>query len=126
MKFRFDAAAERWLEGKGFTQEEKEELLGLLDRFEETMKKRETELIIMPKGTSGKVSAFFDLLYFITDEKGIPTCFEESTICIPEEAKRSYKEGMELHELEEEVERIKNIKMARGRMDPRRRGSKYG
>lgn len=126
MKFKFDEAAERWLDEKGFTDSEKEELLELLDRFEENMKKRHTELIILPKGTSGKVAAFFDLLYFITDANGSPTCFEKTFIKVPEEAKQRYKEGMDIHELEEEVERIKNIKLARERMDPKRRGSKYG
>jgi hypothetical protein len=126
MKFEYEKAAGKWLSERGFSEDEKGELLELLNRFEDTMKKHETELIILPKGTSGKVRAFFDLLYSITDANGVPTCFEKTSIRIPSEAIDRFQEGMEIHELEEEAKNIRSAKKARERMDPKRRGSKYG
>jgi hypothetical protein len=126
MKFKYEIAADKWLSERGFSNEEKEELLELLNRFEETMKKHETELIILPKGTSGKVKAFFDLLYAITDADGVPTCFEKTSIRIPGEAIDRFHESMEIAELEDEAQKIRSAKHARERMDPKRRGSKYG
>ena len=126
MKFKFEIATSKWLTEKGFSEAEKEELLELLDRFEDTMKKHKTELIILPKGTSGKVAAFFHLLYEITDANGVPTCFEKTSIRVPSEAIDRFQEGMEIHELEMEAEKIRKAKLGREHSDPRRRGSKYG
>jgi len=126
MKYNYEIAADKWLGERGFSREEKDELLELLNRFEEKMKKHETELLLLPKGTSGKVRAFFDILYSITDAEGIPTCFEKTSIRIPGEAIDRFQEGMDIAELEEEAEKIRSSKQARDRMDPKRRGSKYG
>lgn len=125
MAYHFDKNAEKWLEDKGFTSDEKQELLGLLNRYEGKMKDG-TKNIILPKSTSGKVAAFFDLLFLIKNADGKPMCFEKTSIQIPNEAQDRYSEGMELHELETVVGKLKTAKFARGRMDPRRRSSKYG
>ena len=125
MKLRYEESADTWLDEKGFSKNEKTELIALLERFEEKMKKGKTELILLPKGTSEKVAAFFDLLRTVTDERGSPTCFEETLVRIPKEAKDRYSEGSEIRQLENELEPTKT-KTAKQHMDPRRRGSKYG
>lgn len=126
MKYRFDQAAADWLDEKGFSESEKQELLGLIDRFEDRMKKGKDELVLLPKDTSPKVAAFFDLLYLITDSEGMPLCFEKTTINIPDEAKQRFSEGMEIAELETVVDKLAVSKFGREHADPKRRGSKYG
>ena len=122
-KFRFDDDAEKWLEEKGFSKTEKSELLELLGRFENKMRKKE-ELVILPKNTTSKVASFFDLLYLAREIDGSPACFEKTTVKIPEEVKDRFEESMEIAELEE-AEKTKS-KTAREHTDPKRRGSKYG
>ena len=124
MAYRYDINAEKWLDQKGFNGEEKKELLMLLDRFEGKMKNNEAQHIILPKTTSGKVAAFFDLLYLAKDIDGSPTCFEQTTVKIPDEVKERFEEGMGIKDLEDSEKTT--AKATRDRMYPKRRGSKYG
>jgi hypothetical protein len=126
MKYSFNHAAINWLNSKGFSESEEQELLGLIERFEDQMMKKENELVILPKGTSQKVGAFFDLLYLITDAEGIPMCFEETTIRIPNEAKERFSEGMEIAQLETVVGKMATAKFGKEHSYAKRRGSKYG
>lgn len=125
MKYNFDQAAMNWLASMGFSESEGTELLGLIERFEDQMMKGKNELVILPKDTTAKVGAFFDLLYLITDADGKPMCFEKTTIKIPDEAKERFSEGMEIAELETVIDKLATSKFGREHSDPKRRGSKY-
>jgi hypothetical protein len=126
MKYHFNQNALAWLNSKGFSEPEMLELLELINRFEDQMMKEKNELVILPKGTSKKVAAMFDLLYLITDAKGTPLCFEHTNITIPNEAKERFAEGMEIAELETTIGKLAAAKFGREHSDPKRRGSKYG
>ena len=121
MKYEPTNEAVAWLKEKGFEQNEINHLAELLNRFQSKMNEGNSEFIKLPRNTSKKVGTVFHLLYSITDAEGKPLCFDETTIRIPGEARRNYRDNIELAELEDLMGKLNKAKFARGKMDPRRR-----
>lgn len=124
MALRFNEDAEEWLEGKGFSEGDMEKLLSILATIRRRAEQKAGSLIILPKDTPDNVAAMAYLLEAVTDENGRMLFLgKDGIVEIPDEARESYREGMELQEMEHEAEALRKTRMARGRMDPRKRSS---
>jgi hypothetical protein len=115
-----------WLKENGFSEDDIDELTGVLNVIE-TRKKKDGSEIRMPKEDSLRVSTLVSLLESITDAEDRPICFEESgLINIPDEAMQYFEEDLELEELERVTTKLRKVKFARRYSDPRRRGTMKG
>lgn len=101
MKLKFDPDALEWMGSHGFGVQEVSqvaELLGVMMRNVEGGQK-----FLVPKKLNERVSALVSILYAVTDSAGMPTCFAGECISIPEEAKRRFREALEISREEGEV-----------------------
>ncbi len=125
-RYAFSEMSIEWLKENGFSEDDIDELTGVLNVIE-TRKKKDGSEIRMPKEDSLRVSTLVSLLESITDAEDRPICFEESgLINIPDEAMQYFEEDLELEELERVTTKLRKVKFARRYSDPRRRGTMKG
>ncbi len=101
MKLKFDPDALEWMGSHGFGVGEVSqvaELLGVMKRNVES-----GERFLVPKKLDERVSALVSILYAVTGPSGTPTCFTDDAVTIPEEAKRRFREALEISKEEKEV-----------------------
>ena len=101
MKLKFDPDSLEWMGSHGFGAAEVSEIMDLLSAMKK--KVEEGRKFLVPKKASPGVSALVSILYAVTDPSGKPTCFRDSMVRIPKEAKRRFREALEISREEQQV-----------------------
>ena len=119
MKLRFDPDALGWMGSHGFGVGEVSqvaELVGIMKRNVESGQK-----FLIPKKLDERVSALVSILYATTNPSGVPTCFMDDKVAIPEEAKRRFREALEISKEEKEVGDVGGTELFKGHLSKAKR-----